>query len=188
MTEKIDMPEWMMTAGEKLQRLNAIKGLGQLVVGSSSPAYKQAIWQPVEQVVDESDAEAQLPIAAADPEASLKTIIPRFKKRAVVVGAGLLTMDDLLTKHKARPAAAYTYREKTHVGTLSSESLGTEYMDDAEGGLETAAFRVGRSEFGVGIGAWVPSEKTIILPQDLSIIQYVDIDGLPVLFAKTPLV
>jgi len=190
--QKLDVPHWMISAGERFQANAswiATNGLARWLIGSSSRNYRPAMWMSVEQVLNEQEEDAELLYAPADPDATILQDVPRFKKKAMVVGAYRLKMDDLLLKHKAIAAAAYTYKDKSHVGLLPSESLGLEYMDNVEGGLETVALRSGRNDWRVGLGAWIPSERTIILPNDLEIRKYnIPISDFETLYPRTPLV
>lgn len=187
--DKFDTPNWAISFGEKTQEV-AVRGLVNLIAGSRSPAYRQAKWFQVDQFVDESGRLASLPIAEADPKSTFSTVlVPRFKKKAAVAGSGRLTMHDVLFEKgypDVSPVVAYIYNGVPHAGTLPN---GIEDLGWTPPYWYTAAFRAGRSDFGVGIGAYVPSEKAVIIPADSRIIeQNIAISDLPDEYPGTPLV
>jgi hypothetical protein len=189
--ERSDIPNWMLTSGEKIQALAEKVPLDWLIkplVGSASPAYIQAVWHKVDQVADPVTQEnSELPIAKGDPTASMIAVVSRFKKQAAVLGSHIHELDNILEEYRARPVVAYTYDEQTRVGVLPRGifdlpmPIGSMYY--------TAAIRMGRNDVGAGIGAWLPEERVFLKPHDAVIkAQNVPISELGERFPDTPLV
>jgi len=188
--ELIDTPSWLLTLAEKsqnLQRIWPVKAVTKSIAGSSSPAYRQAKWEAVDQIIDTSGKTTELPLAQEDPSAGLESIIiPRLKKQAVVAAVGKLSLYELLNAYDSSiPVAAYSYNKKLHAGFMpegldSFGNIGSRYY--------SVALRVGRSAFGAGIGVFIAPEKTIIIPDLLEIKdQLVPIKDLAELYPDTPL-
>jgi hypothetical protein len=177
----IDTPNWAINAGEKVQGLEdrlPLSALIRRVAGSNSPAYIQARWYAVDQIVGFLTEEpAELPIAEADPDASLLTIIPRLKKKAAILGSDHLELNKILEEHNASPAVAYSYRGETHAGLLPLGIYDLSLPFNSASYL--AAMRTGRNDFGAAIGGWLQEERVFIKPDGTSIRQNVPIDKLP---------
>jgi hypothetical protein len=171
---RVDTPNWAITLAENVQQLqdiSVVKGLINVVAGSSSPAYKQARWHNVEEVIAAETGEpTALPVVEADPEAPvLSALIPRLKKNAVILeaGEGLI---EASRGHKGprKAVVAYTYKEKTHVGDSPGEIVNFEtHLPNTY----RAAMRSGRNNFGAAIGIWLLGESVFILPEDGQIIE-----------------
>ncbi|HET7827875.1 MAG TPA: hypothetical protein VFK97_03340, partial [Candidatus Saccharimonadales bacterium] len=90
--ERFDTPKWAITAGQTFQNLPGaiFREVEGVIAGSDSPAYLRARWHDVEDIISaESDEPVELPVADADPGASLATaILPRLKRKAVVFETG----------------------------------------------------------------------------------------------------
>ena len=177
--------------GEKAQFLSEIPGtrnIVNLVAGSNSEAYKQARWQKAVKVTDAGGNERDLPVAAGDPDApALGEVIQRLKKAAVVLASGRVALDEFFnTNHGSMPAVAIQVDGQPRIGLLK-EDLKSSFGNFPEFRY-TAALRKGRSDFGVGMGIWLPSERSLIVADDLEIAhQNIAIDELPSDWPGTPL-
>lgn len=172
--EKFDTPSKAITIGENLQRLqnsSAIRSLIDIVAGSSSPAYRQARWYTVNDVISvETGEPAELPVAEADPEAPMLTIfLPRLKKHAAIIEARE-SLHEAVQGYRGprRAVAAYTYQGKTHVGDLPGEITN---FKTSSPNTYRAAMRTGRSKFGAAIGVWLVRESVFVLPADSEVVE-----------------
>lgn len=194
MTERrVDTPHWALSAGEKIHSFDnrlPLTGLVRLLAGSSSPVYVQAAWERAEHVIDGyTDWPVELPIAKADPNASLLAIMPRFRKKAAVFSDGGNVNETRATHKGTRVAVAYTAGERTSVGSWPGEI--TRLVRQGSPGNEVliAAMRSGRNDFGAAIGLWSSKDRVFFLPPGSKIIENnVPIDvALPYHYPGVPL-
>jgi hypothetical protein len=160
----------------------------QRIHASKSPSFLPGVkWKKAEMLVDEDGEETTLPVAEpASTEERLAHIIQRRKKEVAVAGAGAYALATIMETHKGvLPAVAFTFRDVTRAGILPNGE-----KDYGEQGYSfTAAFRTGGEEYGVGIAAWLPSERMVIAPKDNLILgEHVSENQLPESFPGTPLV
>ena len=193
MTEKgrTDVPNWVFTAGEKVQTAAKKIPLDWLInpfVGSNSPNYVQAEWHRADQVIDYADDEpTSLPIAYGNSNASPLTVISRLKKQAAVLGSPVDQLNRIVKEYDAEGTVAFTYRGQTRVGVLPRGIL--EFSVNADTFNYQAAMRMGRNEVGAAIGAWLPKEKVLIKPIGAIVAhQNMSLQDLTSRYPSTPLV
>lgn len=183
------MPSWMMELGPKIQIFEdraAVRGLIRIFAGHASPTYQQVDWLAAEEFRDIYERPTQLPIAEPDTKASVLAMIPRFKKRAVVVASDRRFMHEIHDRQpEVKPAVAIEYKDTLMAGVFPGgmDDLGTDHPD-----AYTAALRMGRSPMGVGLGFWRPEDGVILIPEDLWVLkQRLEISDVPKKFPDTPL-
>ena len=185
---RFDAPSGLFDLAERSQTIEdsvVLGGLYRRLVNrlhfSDSPNYLPLHWQKITDLIDEWGDKTQMPMALADPNASLLTIpIPRLKERVAIVGSKSTLIDEILEENRQSQAAVgFTYRGDTHIGVLPNGVSDYNYKRSLN--MYAAGLRMGRSDMGVGIGAFIPKENAFMVPQNtLVLAKLVLVDSLPI--------
>ena len=151
--------------------------------GSDSDLYTQARWCMVDAVVDSNGDETDLPVADADPEASLAgELMQRYKQKVVIVAAGKEALRGVINNNNAKTAVVSAIGEILIAGVLDDNEgrMSLKLGLDPEEYVVTAGLRAGKSRFPVGLAAYVEQDKKIIKPDGMYIYaQNIPIADLP---------
>jgi hypothetical protein len=164
--------------GLKAQGLDNVPAVGKFLKwsrgsrASDADDYVQARWEIINEVVDANGDPTDLPMAQADLEASLAgELMQRFKRKLVIVAAGKEALGSVIEKNNAKTAVVAAIGEVMIAGVIDDKegyiSLKLGYEPGAD--LVTAALRVGRKPFPVGLAAFIEEDKTVVRPDEMLI-------------------
>lgn len=178
-----------MDAGVRSQELprRFADMLAGIVAGPKSEAYLQLVWRSFEEIVDIEGHPATLPIAEADPDAFILEWMPRFKKKAVVLGAGRSALEEVLRESGGQLAAAYSYKGRSYAGILPDGMANLGYLEETD--QQLVAEREGLKDWPVGLGSYLTSREVLIMPHDVQVVeQHIPIPDLVSRYPGTVLV
>jgi hypothetical protein len=190
-SKRIDVINLMFDLGEQAQALGKNRltrplysVIANALHASNSPAYVRANYQKALELVDEYGVPTELPVAEPSGIALRDGVRQDNKNEAVVFGVGAAILDRVLTENPGSKAMlAFTFRGITRAGILPRGKADLGFKNE----LRTGSLRQGGEDFGVGVGVWIPKERTVVAPKNEIVTQHVPVNVLHQRFPGTPL-